>query len=96
MFVAVARLELHLPTTTLKEKRSVVQSVAARLRNQFRVSVAEVYHLDNHNVAVLGLATVSNASQHAREVIDAAIRSVEESRLDAELTTAEVEVLPVL
>lgn len=95
MFVGMARLELHLPeVTTLKEKRAIVQSVAARLRNQFHIAVAELDRLDNHQIAVMGLAAVSNEAHHAQELLDTAIRYIESSRPDAELTSIEVDVLP--
>lgn len=95
MFVAVARLELHLPeTTTLKEKRAVVRSVATRLRNQFHVAVAEVDHQDHRQIIVLGCAAVSNKPHHAEEILQAACRYVEDSRLDAEVVAVDVDVMP--
>lgn len=95
MFVAMARVELHLPeVTTLKEKRAVLQSVAARLRNEFHIAVAEVDRLDNHQIAVIGVASVSNEAHHAQEILDTAIRYVERSRPDAEVTSIEIDVVP--
>ena len=40
----------------------MVKSIKDRLRNSFNVSVAEVEALDNRQLAVLGLAMVSNES----------------------------------
>jgi uncharacterized protein YlxP (DUF503 family) len=96
MFVAVARLELHLPEAgSLKEKRAVIQSLTTRLRNQFRVAVAEVDHLDSHHVGVLGVAALSNAEGHAREVLASCVRYVESSRPDLEITGWEVNAMEV-
>ena len=47
------------------------------------------------HVAVIGLAAVSNNAGHAREVIDAAIRFVERTRLDADIGAVEVDVVQV-
>ncbi|MBI4213903.1 MAG: DUF503 domain-containing protein [Chloroflexi bacterium] len=97
MFVAVCRLELHLPAAqSLKDKRAVVQSVAKRLRNEFGIAVAEVERQNHHHLAVFGLAAVSNEAHHAQEMLERAVRNVEDSRLDAELISADIEVIPTL
>ena len=97
MFVAVARIEIHIPeAASLKDKRRVVQSVSRRLENEFRVATAEVEGQGQWGLAVLGIATVSGNAGHAREVIDAAVRYVEASRLDAEIGAVDVDVVDVL
>lgn len=45
---------------SLKDKRQAVQSIKAKLRNNFNVSVAEIDHQDNRQLAELGLAMVGN------------------------------------
>ena len=62
---------------SLKDKRQVVQSVKDRLRDRFNVSVAEVEALDHRQLAVLGVAMVSNEAGHVKaafEQIVAALR----------------------
>ena len=94
MFVAVARIEIHVPeAASLKDKRSVVQSISRRLRNQFPVSVAEVDAQENWGLAVIGIAAVSGNGGHAREVVEAAVRYVDRARLDADVGTIEVDVI---
>ena len=94
MFVATCRLTLRLPASrSLKDKRAVVQSVAARLRHEFGIAVAEVEHQDHHRLTVLGLAAVSNAGQHAREVLEHAVDRVEKLRPDAEIVSADMDVM---
>ena len=94
MFIAVARIDIHIPAAaSLKDKRRVLQSVSKRVRNEFRVAVAEVDAQDQWGLAVIGLAAVSNNPGHAREVIDAAIRFVERTRLDADIGAVEVDVI---
>ncbi|HVE66547.1 MAG TPA: DUF503 domain-containing protein, partial [Thermoanaerobaculia bacterium] len=47
MVLAYAVYDLHLPgCRSLKEKRMVVRSLKARVRNQFEVSAAEVADQD--------------------------------------------------
>ena len=67
MFVAAARVELHVHgSQSLKQKRGVISSIKKRVRNEFNVSVAEVGGQDTWQVAVLGLAAVSEEAQDAR------------------------------
>ena len=95
MFTAIAQVTLHLPESqTLKDKRQVVRSLLARLRNQFEVSAAEVARQDSWQVAVLGLAYVSGEASHAEEVIQHAVRYIEESRPDLAVTDVQVDMLP--
>lgn len=97
MFVGACRVRLHLPTShSLKDKRQVVKSVLARLRDHFEVAAAEVDDQDVWQVATLGISCVSNDSAHIRELLDNAVRYIEESRPDAEITDAQVDVQRVL
>ena len=45
---------------SLKDKRQVVQSIKAKLRNAFNVSVAEISDTDHRQIAELGFAMVYN------------------------------------
>ena len=97
MFVAVCRLEIHLEgASSLKDKRGVLQSTIRRVRNQFRVSIAEVEAMENHNLAVLGIAAVSNDGGHARGLLEDVVRFLERTRLDAEIGAVEFDVLSAL
>jgi uncharacterized protein YlxP (DUF503 family) len=97
VFVAAARVEIHIPeSSSLKDKRRVIQSVSKRLRNEFPVSVAEIEAQEQWGLAVLGLAVVSGSASHAREVLDAALRHAERARLDAEIGAVDIDVIQVL
>jgi uncharacterized protein YlxP (DUF503 family) len=61
MIVGTLRLRLLVrDSRSLKDKRQVLKSIKDRLRNRFNVSVAEVDALDDHRLAVLGVAMVGN------------------------------------
>jgi uncharacterized protein YlxP (DUF503 family) len=93
MIVGAAIVRLHLPAShSLKDKRQVVKSVLARLRGHFEVAAAEVDDQDVWQVATLGISCVSNDSAHAHDLLVTAIRYIEESRPDVEITDARVEV----
>ncbi|MCA1670269.1 MAG: DUF503 domain-containing protein [Thermomicrobia bacterium] len=74
MIVGVARITLELPGAhSLKEKRSVVKSLLARLQNRFNVSAVEVAAQDTLGIAVIGITctcrcrnAVSVGGQHGR------------------------------
>jgi uncharacterized protein YlxP (DUF503 family) len=94
MIVGVCTITLHLiGITSLKDKRSVVKSVVARLRNEFNVSASEVDAQDSHARAVIGVACVSRASDHARGQLEAVVRWIEEQRPDVPVIDYEIELL---
>ena len=96
MFVGACRITLHLPASqSLKDKRQVVRSLLARLRNQFEVAAAEVDSQDLRQLATLGIAYVSGDAQHAGEVLDHAVRYIEETRPDVEVADVQLDVLPM-
>ena len=62
MPLGVLTLEIQLPYAhSLKDKRSVVQSLRNRLRARFNVAVAELDHQDVWQRATLGVASISNS-----------------------------------
>ncbi len=70
MIVGTLRVRLLLrEARSLKDKRQVVKSIKDRLRNHFNVSVAEIEALDNRQLAVLGLAMVSNEAHHVKRAL---------------------------
>ncbi|MFN8507138.1 MAG: DUF503 domain-containing protein [Dehalococcoidia bacterium] len=93
--VGVLHIRLALPADTLKEKRTIVKSVVARLRTRFNASVAEVADLDDPGHATLAAACISNDARHADSQLQAIASAVEEWRLDAELLGIETEIIAV-
>jgi uncharacterized protein YlxP (DUF503 family) len=90
----VLRFTLRIPESgSLKDKRQVVRSVMQRLRNKFQVSVAEVGDNDAWQIATIGVACVANTARHCDEVLAEVVAFVEQSRLDAEVTDIETEVV---
>ncbi len=60
MRVGWLRVELLIPgSRSLKEKRSPLKSLLAKLSARFNVSVAEVAHQDLHQRASIGVALVA-------------------------------------
>lgn len=84
MIVGVVVVELHLPEArSLKDKRRVVASLVERLHGRFRVSVAQVGHLELRQRAEIGIAAVGIDETTVRRVLDEARRQVEEDLVGA-------------
>ena len=85
MVLAYAVYDLHLPgCRSLKEKRMVVRSLKARVRNQFEVSAAEVADQDLLQRASLGVAAVG-PDQEPLDALLQNILSFVESHLDGQI-----------
>ncbi|HHV55733.1 MAG TPA: DUF503 domain-containing protein [Firmicutes bacterium] len=94
--VARAVVYIRIPTArSLKDKRSVVQSVIGQARSRFAVAIAETNAQDHHTLAELGIAVVSGQESTARQVLDDVLRFVEAAaeRHGAQVTGFEVEVI---
>lgn len=92
MVVGVCTLELEIPASrSLKDKRHVVKSVVARVRQDFNVSIAEVDSLDVWQSATLGIVCVSSDRAYAHGLLEKVIDAIERSRLDAVVANYTIE-----
>ena len=91
MIVGVCTIELRLrEARSLKEKRQVVKSIITRVKNSFNVAIAEVDCQDKWQRAVLGVAVVSTAQDHANGILSKVVNFVE-SMYAAELIDYQIE-----
>ncbi len=94
MHVATAKIILQLPENgSLKDKRRVISSLAARTRTKFNVSIAEVDFNDSWHMAALGLTCVSNSARHVDEMIRNVTAHIETNLEDGYVSGVEIEVL---
>jgi len=93
MIIGVCTIELDIPAASLKDKRRVIKSIIARLRNKFNISVAEVDHLDSWQRGVIAAVAVSNDRDYVHGLMSRVAGWVEESRLDCELVDYEIELI---
>ena len=91
MHVYSARLELQLPSRTLKEKRSIIRQLKARLPQRFNVAVAEVDLHDAVAAATLGVATVSSDASYAVGLLERLAPWIERERPDVMVIAVEIE-----
>lgn len=76
---------------SLKEKRMIVKSLIAKIRNQLNVSVAEVEDQDVHQSIVLGLACVAGNTALADSIMDHVLTFIE-NNTEAEIIAVRREV----
>ena len=94
MIIGACELTLHLPEShSLKDKRQVIKSIMARVRNQFEVAIAEVEDQDVWQIAKLGVSCVSNSKSHANEILGNVQRYIEETRPDVIISNIETELI---
>ena len=70
MYIGVARFDLFISaSTSLKDKRQVVRSVTATVRNKYNVAVAEVDFQDLWQRSAIGVSCVSESAGQCRKVL---------------------------
>ena len=86
MHVAVVTIELHLPgCSSLKEKRSKLKPLLARLQREFNISTAELEHNDSHRSAEIACAVVGNNVRHLQRLLEKIPRWIERHRPDLQV-----------
>ncbi len=92
--VAAGRLRLHLPLShSLKDKRQIVRSLQARIREHFGVSIAETGDHDLWQSAELTIALAVSDARHARATFDKIAEFIDNFHLPVELASAESDYL---
>ncbi len=90
--ILVLKIKLYAPWVhSLKEKRMVVKSLLAKLRNKFQVSVAEVEMQDVHQTIVIAVAAIASHQAQADSMEEEILKFVERST-DAEIVESETQI----
>ena len=76
---------------SLKEKRSIVKSLIAKLQNRYHVSAAEIDEQDTHQFIVIGVAAIVPHNAMADSLMEDISLFVEENT-DAEIIDEEREI----
>ena len=78
MIVGAVKITIYAPWVhSLKEKRMVVKSLCAKIKNKFNVSVAEVEDQDIHQRIVLGIVCVVSEVGVANSMVDNVLNFIE-------------------
>jgi uncharacterized protein len=94
MIIGACTIEINLPgIDSLKETRSLLKGLIARLHKEFHVSAAEVDLHDVWQATTLGVATVTTNAVHAQQLLDNMVSWLEVNRPDIEVVDHYVEIL---
>jgi uncharacterized protein YlxP (DUF503 family) len=94
MHVGILTLYLQLPGSgSLKQKRSRLKPLLARLHKEFNVSVAEIGNQDVWQEAVIACTFISNSSKHTQRYLQKVVHWVDNSWLDVDLVDDRIEVI---
>lgn len=76
---------------SLKDKRSVIKRIMAKLRNDFNVAVTELDYHDLWQRTKLGVVTITNERSHGEQIMQEVLRVIDTySELERTITTMEV------
>jgi len=94
MFIGVLQFELFIHgASSIKDKRSVVASLKARLHREHLVSIAEVGMLDSMHVARLAVALVGADGRHIGQTLDRITAKIRALGGEAELGEVHREII---
>ena len=93
MRIATIVFRLRAPWVhSLKEKRMIVKSLDAKLRNRYNVSASEIDEQDTHQIIVIGVAAIVPHNAFADSMMEDISQFVEENT-EAEIIDEEREIL---
>ncbi|WP_026906161.1 DUF503 domain-containing protein [Paucisalibacillus globulus] len=76
---------------SLKDKRSVIKRLLAKLRRDFNVAVTELDYHDLWQRTKLGIVTITNERTHGEQVMQEVLRVIDTySELERTVTNVEV------
>ena len=94
MAVGVLTIQIYLPgCSSLKEKRSRLKPLLARLHREFNISVAEVDFQDVWQSAMIACALVSNENGHTQRTLQHVLDWIEASWPDVTITGEKIELI---
>jgi uncharacterized protein YlxP (DUF503 family) len=92
MYVGTSKVRVYLHMgSSLKQKRSEVKRLLARIKAKVPVAYAEVGELDKWQMTELGFSAVSNSADICERLLDRVIEEIE-SKADAEVVDEQREI----
>lgn len=77
MIVGTCEIELLIPeSSSLKDKRRVFNSLKARLRERFNISVSEVDSQNSWRRGTLGVATIGSSKRFTNQVLSKVLDTI--------------------
>lgn len=80
MTIGTLEIRLNAPWVhSLKEKRMIVKSIIAKIRNKYNVSVIEMEDQDLHQSIVIGIACLAANNAQMDSIMDNVISFIEDN-----------------
>lgn len=95
-FMSITLLTLHLlipGCSSLKEKRSLVRPLLARLHRQFNISVAEIGLQDRWQESIVACTVVSNDANHNQRVMQEVVSFTEDNFPNLQIIDEKIEII---
>ena len=95
MPIGILILYIHIPgCASLKEKRSNIKPIIARLHREFNISTAEYGRQDAWQEAELACVSISNETVPIQQVMQQVVKFFEAHWPDVQLTNTHLEMIP--
>ncbi|MEA3439931.1 MAG: DUF503 domain-containing protein [Chloroflexota bacterium] len=95
MHIGILTLHIHLPgSNSLKQKRSRLKPLLARLQRDYNISVSEINFQDAWQEAVIACAFVSNDNGHTQRYLQKISNWVNNSWPDVNVIEEHIEIIP--
>jgi uncharacterized protein len=94
MAIGILTLQILLPgCSSLKEKRSRLKPLLARLHREFNISVAELDRQDVWDEAIIGCSMISNEHQFSEASLETVIHWLNKNWPDVSLVDDHIEII---
>ena len=94
MVIGILTIQIQLPgCKSLKEKRSRLKPLLARLMREFNVSVAELDRQDDWDEAIIGCTVISNEQQYSQKSLQTIVRWLNRNWPDIILVDDHIEII---
>jgi uncharacterized protein len=94
MAIGILTLQVQLPgCSSLKEKRSRIKPLIARLHREFNISVAELDRQDIWDEAIIGCVMISNEHQFSEAALQTVIHWLTKNWPDVSLMDDQIEII---
>ena len=95
MHIGILTLHIRFPgCTSLKQKRSRMKPLIARLQREFNISVAEVDYHDEWQDALIACVFVSNDNGHTQRSLQKIVNWIDNTWRDVDLVNEQIEIIP--
>ncbi len=94
MAIGILTLQIQLPgCNSLKEKRSRLKPLVARLHREFNLSVAELGKLDTWDETTIGCALISNNHKFSESSLQTVVQWLNKNWPDVSLIDDHIEII---